>query len=95
VLHIHRVINLSLKHNQSADMKRRMTMPSQVAGWGLPLNTTRTHRSPKTPESPPCCLHLLLSTDCNGENLGFRGCLKARVSTHQRTQQMSRLAKVD
>jgi hypothetical protein len=61
---------------------------------GLPLNMTRTHRSPETPQSPPCCLHVLLSTDCSGNNLGF-GVFKARVSTHQRTQQMSRLAKVD
>jgi hypothetical protein len=65
----------------------------QLTG-GLPLNTTRTHRSPETPESPPCCLHLLQSTDCNGDNLGLGG-FKARVSTHQRTQQMSCLAKVD
>jgi hypothetical protein len=61
---------------------------------GLQLNTTRTRRSPKTPESPPCCLHLLLSTDGNGDNLE-RVVFKARVSTHQHTQQMSRLAKVD
>jgi hypothetical protein len=82
---IHRVINLSLKHNQSEDMKRRMIRPSQAAGWGLPLNTTRTYRSPKTPESAPCWLHLLLSTDCNGDNLGLGVVLKARVSTHQRS----------
>jgi hypothetical protein len=33
----------------------------------------RTHRSPETPESSPCCLHLILSTDCNGDNLGLGG----------------------
>jgi hypothetical protein len=61
---------------------------------GLPLNTTRTRQSPETPESPPCCLHLLLSIGCNGDNIGF-GVFKARVSTHQRTQEMSSLDKVD
>jgi hypothetical protein len=76
---IHRIINLSHSHNQSADTKRRTIRPSQAVDWGLPLNTTRTHRSPKTPESPPCCLHLLLSTDCNGDNLGVRGLLLPKV----------------
>jgi hypothetical protein len=74
-------------------MKRRMIRPSQTGDWGLPLNMTRTHRSPETPESPPGCLRLLLSIGFNGDNLGLGG-LKARVSTHQRNQQMSCLAKV-
>jgi hypothetical protein len=32
---IHRVINLSHSHNQSADTKCRMIMPSQAADWGF------------------------------------------------------------
>jgi hypothetical protein len=32
---IHKVINLSLKHNQSVDTKRRMIRPSQEADWGF------------------------------------------------------------
>jgi hypothetical protein len=32
---IHRVINLSHKHNQSADTKRSTIRPSQAADWGF------------------------------------------------------------
>jgi hypothetical protein len=60
----------------------------KAADWGFGSNITRTRRNPGTPQSPPCCLHLLLSTEYSGV------VFKARVSTHQRTQQMSRLAKV-
>jgi hypothetical protein len=42
----------------------------QLTG-GLPPIYSITHRSPETPGSPPCCLHLLLSIGCNGDNLGF------------------------
>jgi hypothetical protein len=42
----------------------------QLSG-GLPLIYSRTCRSPETPESPPCGLHLLLSRGCNGDNLVF------------------------
>jgi hypothetical protein len=65
----------------------------QLTG-GLPPNTFRTHRSHETPESPPCCLHLLLCMIAMGTTWGGV-VFKARVSTHQRTQQMSRLTKVD
>jgi hypothetical protein len=37
---------------------------------------TRTRRSPRTPQSPPCCLHLLLSTEYSGDNLGWGWFLK-------------------
>jgi hypothetical protein len=57
-------------------------------------NITRFRRTPGTPQSPPCWLHLILSTKYSGDNLGGE-VFKARVSTHQRTQQMSHLAKVD
>jgi hypothetical protein len=61
---------------------------------GFATKITRTRRSPGTPQSPPCSQHLLLSTEYSGDNWG--GVIfKARVSTHQRTQQMFRLAKVD
>jgi hypothetical protein len=32
---IHRVINLSLKHNQSANTKRSTIRPSQTIDWGF------------------------------------------------------------
>jgi hypothetical protein len=38
---------------------------------GLPLIYSRNRRSPETPKSPPCCLHIVLSTSCNGDNLVF------------------------
>jgi hypothetical protein len=69
-------------------------MPSQAADWGFATNITKTRRSPETPQSPPCCQHLLLCTEYSGDNLGWV-VFKARVSTHQRTQQMSHLAKMD
>jgi hypothetical protein len=68
--------------------------PSQAADWGFATKITRTRRSPETPQSPPGCQHLLLSTEYSGDNLGGV-VFKARVSTHQRTQQMSCLAKVN
>jgi hypothetical protein len=46
---------------------------SQAADWGFDTNTTKTRCSSGTPQSPPCCLHLLLSTEYSGDNLGWVG----------------------
>jgi hypothetical protein len=93
---IHKVINITLSLVLSKCGIRNIEIwPSQVPDWGFATNITRTRRSHGTPQIPPCCLHLLMSTEYSGDNLGWGWVFKARVSTHQHTQQMSHLAKVD
>jgi hypothetical protein len=71
---IHKVINITYSSTLSkCEIQNIEIWPSQAADWGFATNTTRTHQSPETLRSPPCCLHLLLSIDCNGDNLGLGG----------------------
>jgi hypothetical protein len=72
---IHRVINITLSLILSKCGIRTVEIwpSSQAVDWGFATNITRTRRSPGNPQSPACCLHLLLSTEYSGDNLGW-GC---------------------
>ena len=60
-----------VQHNyQSTEIRNVDAKPTQAADWEFAA-ITRTRHSPGTLQSPPCCLHLLLSTEYSGDNLGW------------------------
>jgi hypothetical protein len=63
VRNIHKVIKLN--HHQSDERNALRGLQRQLI-VGLPLIYYKTRRSPESPKNAPCCLHLLLSTGCNG-----------------------------
>jgi hypothetical protein len=75
-------------------MKRSKIQPSHAVDWGFAANPHLELIIVLELLEVLLCLHLLLSRGCNVDNLVF-WCFEVRVSTHQRTQQLSRLAKVD
>jgi hypothetical protein len=79
---------------QKRNVDKRGLHRQPTGGCRLPTPTTR--RNLGTPESLLPRPHLLLSSGCNADNLGLGGLVcRARVSTHQHTQQVSCLAVVD
>ena len=69
---IHKVINITLSLLTLKCGKANVADKAFTCSWlGFATNITRTRRSPGTPQSLPCCLHLLLSTEYSGDNLGW------------------------